>query len=139
MATRDQSPKISAAHQEKAVEALRDWSKWLIGINFAAVTGCAVVLETGGVTGIGAVFLVLAIASFAASVFSSIALVRGTARVLEILPLHDDSGNLTTVFSYRLVADLSLGMIARVQLALLGVGAIFFLLWVIINAATGIF
>lgn len=31
----------------KAVELLSDWSKWLIGINFGAATGCTVVLKTG--------------------------------------------------------------------------------------------
>lgn len=34
-------------HHIKAIELLSDWSKWLIGINFGAATGCAIVLKTG--------------------------------------------------------------------------------------------
>lgn len=36
-----------AENKSKAVELLSDWSKWLIGINFGAATGCTVVLKTG--------------------------------------------------------------------------------------------
>jgi len=34
-------------HHLKAIELLSEWSKWLIGINFGAATGCAIVLKTG--------------------------------------------------------------------------------------------
>ncbi|MBX3252593.1 MAG: hypothetical protein KF862_00525 [Chitinophagaceae bacterium] len=36
-----------ADNKLKAIELLSDWSKWLIGINFGAATGCTVVLKTG--------------------------------------------------------------------------------------------
>lgn len=41
------STQMNEEHQEKAIDSLRDWSKWLIGLSFSATTGCVIVLQQG--------------------------------------------------------------------------------------------
>jgi len=125
---------MNESHQEKAIEAVRDWSKWLIGINFAAVVGCSVVLQSSSEKGTVTPFLIIAIASFAASVFCSILLVRELARVIEILPLRDSSGNLSSVLDHKIASGLTVGALASLQLASLGTGTIFFIIWVLVKS-----
>ncbi len=36
---------MDETRQEKAIDVLRDWSKWLIGVNVFSATGCVIVLE----------------------------------------------------------------------------------------------
>jgi hypothetical protein len=120
--------------QVRAIESLRDWSKWLIGLNLAAASGCVLVLQTANVRAAVTPFLVIAIALFALSIFCSVFLVQQLARVAEILPLRDSDGNPTTVFNRKVAAGLSVGAIAVVQLVFLGSASFFFILWVIMKA-----
>lgn len=123
---------LNEENQLKAVESLRDWSKWLIGINFAAATGCVVVLQ-GGVTGPPRPFLMLAIGAFALSVLSSAVLVRALASLVEELPLRGEDGDPVSIYDYSLGWGLSARGLARLQLGLLILGVVFFLLWVILK------
>jgi hypothetical protein len=125
---------MDEAGQTRAIEALRDWSKWLIGLDFGAVVGCVVILENGGVTGTITPFLVLAIAFFAISIVCSVVLVRELAHVAELLPLRDHGGNLTSVFGHRVAGYLPVRTLALVQLGSLGAGALFFIVWVIVRS-----
>lgn len=125
----NEEDQIKAVNQHKAVESLRDWSKWLIGINFAAATGCVVVLQ-GGVKGPPRPFLMLAIGAFALSVLSSAVLVRVLATLTEALPLRSETGELRSIYGYSAGLGLSVRGLARLQLGLLILGAVFFLLWV---------
>jgi hypothetical protein len=120
--------------QVRAIESLRDWSKWLIGLNLAATSGCVLVLQTANLRAAVTQFLVIASALFALSILCSVFLVHQLARVAEALPLRDSDGNLTTVFNFKFAADLSVGAIAVVQLAFLGSDSLFFILWVIMRA-----
>lgn len=126
---------MDETRQERAIEALRDWSKWLIGLNFAAATGCVIILQNASGVGPVTPFLLAAIASFVLSVFSSTVLVRELARIVELLPLRDHGGEVTTVFEHKLAARLPLDILAKVQLAFLGVGVLFFIVWVVIGTA----
>ncbi|MFW6195441.1 MAG: hypothetical protein ACOC5M_02855 [Chloroflexota bacterium] len=127
---------MDETQQEKSIEAIRDWSKWLIGLSFGAAAGCVAVLEVSDRTGPATPFLVAAIVFFALSVLASAILIRETARVLEMLPARDQSGELTTVFEHRVTGGLSIGALARLQLILLGVAALLFVIWVILRSVT---
>lgn len=128
---------MDEARQEKAVESLRDWCKWVIGLDFGAVVGCVFILENGGATVVITPFLILAIAFFAISIVCSVLLIRQLVHVAEILPLRDSSGNLTPVFQHKVAAGISIGDLTALQLVSLGVGGFFFMLWVIIRSLVG--
>ena len=57
-------------HHLKAIELLSDWSKWLIGINFGAATGCAIVLKTGVSEAVGSI-LFIAVCFFLSSLITA--------------------------------------------------------------------
>lgn len=118
--------------QLRAAESLRDWSKWLIGVNFAAATGCVVVLQ-GGVKGPPRPFLMLAIAAFALSVLSSALLVRVLAALAEALPLRSEAGELRSIYGYSAGLGISVRGLARLQFGFLILGVVFFLLWVVLK------
>jgi hypothetical protein len=128
---------MDEAGQERAIESLRDWSKWLIGLDFGAGAGCVLILENASVTTAITPFLVITIAFLAISIVCSVFLVSKLAYVAEILPLRDSSGNLTTVFDHKVAANLSVGALVALQLASLGAGAFFFIIWVIIKSVAG--
>jgi HAMP domain-containing protein len=128
---------MSETRQEKALEALRDWSKWLIGISFGAATGCVIVLEAAPAVGPATPWLVAAIVAFALSVLCAVILVREAARVIERLPMRDAAGKVSTVFDHELAARLSIGTLAQIQLALLAAGVVLFLGWVIVKPGFG--
>lgn len=121
-------------NQLNTIDALRDWSKWLIGIDFTAATGCVVVLQ-GGVKGPPRPFLMLAIGAFALSVLCSALLVRVLAALTEHLPLRDASGATKSIYDYTICCGLSIRVLARLQLTLLILGGLFFLTWVVLKPA----
>jgi hypothetical protein len=114
--------------QQKAIDSLRDWSKWLIGLDFAAVTGCVVVLQRDA---IDSPFLTLAIAAFAFSVVASILVVRSLAYLIEVLPLTDANNELESIYQYRVFGSLLLGHLVYIQTGLFLAAVLFFLAWVV--------
>lgn len=118
--------------QEKAIDVLRDWSKWLIGVDFFAASGCVIILERG-VPLLLQPFLVGAVVLFALSVVTS-ALVLGLLAILvETLPLRDESGATYSIYDHLVWRQVSLGLLARLQFALLAIGVAFFLAWVVLK------
>lgn len=126
---------MDESHQKLAVEALCDWSKWLIGFNLAASGGCIAVL-LGGVQGLPLVFLIAAIISFAISVLSSILMVKMLVNVMEALPVRDDTGQVTSIYNFRLYGRISLGSMAWFQFAFTVIAVVFFLIWVLLRPPT---
>lgn len=124
---------MDEVHQQRAIEALRDWSKWLIGLNFGTATGCIIVLQ-GGMKGPGKLFLIAAIISFALSVLCATFLGRLLAAAVEHLPLLDESGNIISISDYKLRRGLSVGSIARLQFALFFLGIVHLIAWVLLKA-----
>ena len=121
---------MNEARQQKALEALRDWSKWLIGINFGAATGCVVVLQ-GGVKGPPRPFLLLAIGAFAGSILCAAVLVRVLASAEERLPLPESM----SLQDLPLGGGLTLRRLSYLQLGLLALGIVFFMAWVLLKPA----
>lgn len=119
-------------NQHKAIESLRNWSQWLIGIDFAAATGCVVVLQ-GGVKGPPRPFLMLAIGAFALSVLCSTLLVLVLARLVEEVPLRSEAGQLQSIYEYATGLGVTVKTLARLQLAMLCLGGVFFIIWVILK------
>ncbi len=122
---------MDSTNQKNAIDSLRDWSKWLIGLDFVAAGGCVVVLQ-GGVSGPAHVFLVLAIGAFALSILCSAYLVRVLASAVEALPIVDADGRPKSINDHRAARGISIGALAGAQLLLLMLGAIFFLAWVVV-------
>ena len=77
------------------------------------------------------VFLVLAIASFAASVLCSILLLRVLATLVERLPVRDAQGNPGSIYRQHLLPGVPVARIAAAQLLLLMLGGVFFLAWIV--------
>lgn len=130
--------------QQQAIDALRDWSKWLIGINFFAAAGCTAVLKSGVQNLLPQLFLRFGIAAFAISAICSSFLVRVLASVVERLPIQDESGNSVSIDKYKIYfSDLILGFDqfirgkrisvadwSRLQLTITWAGVLFLILWV---------
>lgn len=125
---------MDEVNQQRAIEALRDWSKWLIGLNFGATTGCVIMLQ-GGMKGPVRLFIIAAIISFALSVLCAVFLGRLLAAAVEYLPLRDGSANLISISDYKPRRGLSVGSVARLELALFVLGIVYFIGWVLLKAA----
>lgn len=102
-------------NENKVADALIDWSKWLIGINFFAVTGCTIVLENLKVNKIEAVgpYLFGAIISFATSILVSVVITYMLAirpRAIKLKPFHF--------------------ILCTSQIIVFAVGLIFLVLWI---------
>jgi hypothetical protein len=134
MAQLDKQAEIDAKRQGKVVAALQDWSKWLISVNFFAAAGCVLMLERG-VSLLLQPLLIAAVALFALAVITS-ALVLGVLPfVIEALPLSNAFGAPSSLHDHRVWRGVSLGLLVRLQFALLALGALFFLAWVIVRPA----
>jgi hypothetical protein len=116
--------------QKRAVDALLDWSKWMIGLGFAAGAGCIVVLR-GAPEGPARTLLITAIAAFALAVLCAIVLVHGLAALHERLPLADAEGREPGIRAER-IGPVTVGGLARAQLALAVAGGIALLGWVVL-------
>lgn len=120
-------------NQQQAVEALSDWSKWIIGIDIAAATGCVVVLQ-GGAQGAAKVFLVLAIGAFLCAVLCAAMLVRILASLVEEVPLGNDN-NPKPIHQHEVWRGISIGRVSYVQFLLLVLGVTFLFAWVVLKLA----
>lgn len=130
----DASTHMDEEHQEKAIDSLRDWSKWLIGLNFSATTGCVIVLQQGVGPNLKP-FLFIAILLFALSVLSAALVVGMLASLIQALPLRDESGSVCSIYDYRIWGWASLGILVRLQFVLFTLGVFFFLAWVAFKPA----
>jgi predicted DNA repair protein MutK len=121
-----------ARRQKKTIKSLRDWSKWLISVNFFAAAGCVIILERGASLLVQPL-LVGAIVLFVLSIITS-ALVMGVLAVLvERLPLRDTTGATYSMYDHLVTRGISLGLLVKLQFALLVLGFLFFLAWVLVK------
>lgn len=108
--------------QLDAVNALKDWSRWLIGLDTVLGGGCLTVLEIGKVWGLQRLFVILAIIAFLVSILCAILLGRVLASLVERLP--------TAESIYRFSEDgLSVRQLARLQLLAFLLACLFMGLW----------
>jgi hypothetical protein len=121
--------------QEKALDSLRDWNKWLIGLNFFTGTGCVIMLQQG-VSPLLMPFLVGAILLFALSTIVT-ALVSGIRPTLvQALPLRDEFGALQSIYDYAVWQEVPLRRFVWLQFLLFVFGIICLLGWVMLKPAT---
>jgi hypothetical protein len=108
-----------------ALDWLRDWSKWLITVNFAAALGCS--MAQSSVNGPLRPFLLYAIALFAFATICAVGLVGAVASIVERLPskAHEKS-----VFNERVLLFLSIRQIAALQFISMVLGGCFFVTWI---------
>ena len=118
--------------QEKAVNLLIDWNKWLAGLNFGAATGCIVVIEKG-VEGIVKNYLIGAVFFFALSIIISSLIFTVLPSIMQQLPIQNKEKNKGSIYDYRPFASLSLKFIVSTQVLafMLGVACLF--LWVFLD------
>lgn len=119
--------------QEKAIEFLSDWVKWLVATNLGAVTGCVLVLQ-GDVSGASRFFLVLAIGSFTLSLLAAAALLGFTPSLIQRLPLQNERGAEISIYDARIWAGMRLKMVLWVQSAFFLAAVAFFMGWVLFSA-----
>jgi hypothetical protein len=118
--------------QEKAVETLLDWNRWVLGLAFAAGGGCIVVLERG-IAGTGRTLVLAAIVAFALAIVLAAALSIMLAALIEVLPLRDQDGAIASVWSAPLWPGVTVGAIARLQFGLFALGLALLLGWVLLR------
>jgi tellurite resistance protein TehA-like permease len=99
----------------KAIASLSDWSKWLIGVNFGAATGCVLVLRGGAAEAVRPMLL-LAIIFFALSVLCS-------SLFVFLLSVQVEKIGETNEVKYK--------PIGIIQLLLFGAGVVSLLAWVV--------
>ena len=122
---------MDAARQKDAIEALHDWSRWVIGVGFTAGAGCVVLLRDAA-DGPARTFLIGGIGAFALSVLAAVVLRHALALTVERLPLAAAEGRKVSVHDHRPGIGVSIGLLARVQLILMVLGALSFLGWVVL-------
>lgn len=109
--------------QLDAINALKDWSKWLIGLNTVLGGGCLTVLEIGKVWGLQRFFVIVAIIAFLLSVLCAILLGRVLASLAEHLPTVE------SIYHFQDGMGLSVGQLARLQLVAFLLAAFFMGIW----------
>lgn len=114
--------------QHKAIDALRDWSKWLIGVDFLAGAGCVTVLQLGA-QGLPRVAMIAAIVALVAAITCSLLLVRVLAAAVEHVPVRGEAG----ICGYKMRCCLSVGTLSLSQLVLTCLGAILLVVWVLLK------
>ena len=120
---------MNEARQKAAIEALRDWSNWIIGLGFTAGAGCVAIFRDAP-EGLARTFLIAGIAAFALSVLVAVFLRHALARTVERLPLAGAQGERKSIYDHRAGGGISIGALARAQLGLMVLGALSFLAWV---------
>ncbi len=115
--------------QEKAIDALRDWSKWLIGLDFTAGTGCIIVLQGGVGPGLK-LLLVMAIVFFALSAVAAALLTGILAEIVQRCPLCDEAGSVQSIYRHYVWRDVSLGLFVKIQFVFFVLGIFHLLSWV---------
>ncbi len=115
--------------QEKAVNMLIDWNKWMAGLNFGAATGCIVVLENG-VAGIVKSYLIGAIFCFSLSIMISSLVFILLPSIIQKLPIQGKENQKPSIYDYRPFASLPLRHIIVTQFYFFILGVIALFLWV---------
>ena len=123
-------------NQRQTIDWLRDWSKWLITINFAAAGGCTFVVKEGA-AGLSLVLLALAISAFACSMLCAATLVGGAAQIVERLTPNENHHERRSVLEQKVLGRVSLRCVARLQLVFLTLGGVCFIGWVVAKAVAG--
>ncbi len=121
---------MNKLNQRHALDALHDWSKWVIGLGFTTGLGCVAIFRDAA-PGLSRTFLVVAISAFALSVLVAILLRQALALAAEHLPLLDAEGRATSIAEHRGGFGMTLGAMMRLQLGLLGLGAASLIGWVV--------
>lgn len=125
------------AAQENTVDSLRDWCKWLIGLEFGAGAGCIAIFLQSPTSPAVTPFLVIAIAAFGLALACAVLLMGELAVITERLPLRDGQGRLASVFEQSGRLGPSIGWLVSRQLILLALASVFLLGWVVMRAVTG--
>lgn len=120
--------------QEKALELVGEWSKWLVSVNVVAVAGCVAVLQ-GGVAGTSRTFLLLAIGTFTLSLLVAALLLGLLPALSERLPVRIRGEQQTTIYDGRLWKSVTVRGLAIVQFVLFLLAAASFLGWVLTGPA----
>lgn len=115
--------------QEKAIDALRNWSKWLIGLDFTAGTGCIIVLQGGVGPGLK-LLLVMAIMFFSFSAVIAALLTGILTDVVQRCPLCDEAGTIQSIYHHYVWRGVSLGLLVKTQFVLFVLGIFVLLSWV---------
>lgn len=120
--------------QQKALESVRDWSKWLVGVNLAAGAGCVAVLQTG-VAGVPRVFLLMAVGFFAMALLVGTSLMAMLPGLMERLPVQDGAGRLVSVYHAGLWLGIRVRTLVSVQFSLFVLALLAFAAWVLTKPA----
>lgn len=118
--------------QGKALEAFKDWSRWLVGVNVVAAGGCVAVLQTG-VGGIARLFLMAAIGAFIAAVLVAAALLGLLPGLIQQVPVKDASGKPLNIFDLAIWSSVKLRTVAQFQFFMMVLAGLFFLGWVLLK------
>ena len=105
----------------KAILSLSDWSKWLISVNFAAATGCVLVLKGETAERVRPMLLF-------AIIFFSLSVLCSTLFVF-LLSIQVEKIAETKEIKYK--------QLGKIQLMLFGTGLLCFLAWV--TVLSGVF
>ena len=122
--------------QQKALESVREWSKWLVGVNLAAGAGCVAVLQTG-VGGVPRIFLLAAIGSFGLAMLVGAGLMAMLPGLMEQLPVQDEAGRPMSVYQGGLWLGMRVRTLVLVQFSLFVLALITFAGWVLTKPAPG--
>lgn len=118
--------------QEKAINMLIDWNKWLAGLNFGAATGCIVVLENG-VGPLVKVYLVLAIFCFAISLILSSLVFVSLPSIMQRLPLQNKNNPKHNIFDYKPFFSIPLRFMVSAQFIAFIIGILSLFTWVYLH------
>ena len=121
------------ALQEKALDSIRDWSKWLIGLNFTSGGGCIAILQTGA-TAAMKFYLVGAVFFFGLSAAVSALILANLPMIMQRLPLQTKKGEKREIHDYWILfPGLSLQLLTILQLLLFVTGLAFLFTWMLLK------
>lgn len=127
---------MNLERQEKAIDALRDWSKWLISLNTISFGGCAFMVAQGASSVIKP-FLVFAIILFALAIVTAAIMLGALVSVVQGLPLQTETGKASSIFDHIVWRRTSLGQLVKLQVGLFGAGLVLVLIWIILKPTVG--
>jgi hypothetical protein len=119
--------------QEKAVESLRDWCKWMIGLNLTMGAGCVLVLLRG-VSATLKTSLVSAIIFFGVSMIIAALIIAVLPSIIQRLPLYENSERRpSNIYTAYVAPLLTLKILASLQYAFFVLGIIFLFTWIVLK------
>ncbi len=118
--------------QEKALEALKDWSKWIVSLNFGAATGCVIILQNG-VSSLVRMYLITAVLFFFLSILIASFIFVLLPAIIQKLPIQTKSKQMISIFDYQFASFFNLRMLVSMQLLffVIGVGCLF--TWILLK------